>query len=139
TGNPMEDDYRRTLELAVRYLCNGADALCDRLALNRGVPRFNYMTGGYTFDAEYVWDSWANFQWAGFLACRLWLLHVLTQNQRYGDAAVQICERIGAVLAKHATVLSSTGIDMYYALILGYQISNRDALKQWTFLGGDQF
>src|SRR5882757_5812885 len=86
-----DEDYRRTLERAVRSLCNGADAVCDDLALSRGVPRLNAMTGGYTFDSDYVWDSWADFQWAGFLAGRLWLLHALTQNQRYADAAMQIC------------------------------------------------
>lgn len=133
------EDDQRTLARAVRYLCNGADAVCDDLALNRGVPRLNAMTGGYSFDNDYVWDSWADFQWAGFLAGRLWLLHVLTQNQRYADAAMQICERIGPVLAKHPTVFSSTGIDMYYALTLGYQISKRDVLRQWVFAGGDNF
>jgi unsaturated chondroitin disaccharide hydrolase len=135
----MEDDYRRTLERAVRYLGNGADAVCDDLAATRAVPRLNAMTGGYTFDNDYVWDSWADFQWAGFLAGRLWLLHVLTQNQRYADAAMLICERIGPVLAKRPTVFSSTGIDMYYALTLGYQITNRDVLRQWIFAGGDNF
>jgi unsaturated chondroitin disaccharide hydrolase len=135
----MEDDYRRTLERAVRHLCNGADAVCDDLAATRAVPRLNAMTGGYTFDNDYVWDSWADFQWAGFLAGRLWLLHVLTQNQRYADAAMLICERIGPVLAKRPTVFSSTGIDMYYALTLGYQITNRDVLRQWIFAGGDNF
>src|SRR5206468_5492242 len=70
-GLTMEDDYRRTLERAVRHLGNGADAVCDDLALNRGVPRLNAMTGGYSFDNDYVWDSWADFQWAGFLAGRL--------------------------------------------------------------------
>jgi unsaturated chondroitin disaccharide hydrolase len=137
--NIMEEDYRRTLECAVRYLCNGADAVCDDLAANRGVPRLNSMTGGYTWDNDYVWDSWADFQWAGFLAGRLWLLHLLTQNQRYADAAMQICERIGPVLAEHPTVFSSTGIDMYYALTLGYQISKREVLRQWAFSGGDNF
>ncbi len=58
----MDQDYRRTLERAVRYLCNGADAVCDDMKLNRGVPRFNYMTGGYGWDGAYVWDSWANLQ-----------------------------------------------------------------------------
>ena len=135
----MDEDYRQTLERAIRYLCNGADAVCDDAARNGGVPRLNYMTGGYTLDDDYVWDSWANFQWAGFLAGRLWLLHVLTKNQSYGDVAMRICERIGPVLAKNPTVFSSTGIDMYYALTLGYQISKRDVLKQWALAGGDNF
>jgi hypothetical protein len=125
----MDEDYKRTLERAVRYLCNGADAVCDDMKLNRGVPRFNYMTGGYTWDDDYVWDSWANFQWVGFLTGRLWLLHLLTRDQRYADAAMQMCERIGPVLARHATVFSSTGIDMYYALVLGYQICECESLK----------
>jgi unsaturated chondroitin disaccharide hydrolase len=137
--NAMEDGYRRTLEHALRSLCNGADAVCDDMPLDRGVPRLNSMTGVYSWDEHYVWDSWADFQWAGFLAGRLWLLHVLTQNQRYGDAAMQICERIGPALAQHPTVFSSTGIDMYYALTLGYQISRRDVLKQWAFAGGNNF
>jgi unsaturated chondroitin disaccharide hydrolase len=135
----MGQDYRQTLERAVRYLCNGADAVCDDMELHRGVPRLNYMTGGYSFDDDYVWDSWANFQWAGFLAGRLWLLHLLAHDQRYADAAMRICEQIGPVLARHPTVFSSTGIDMYYALTLGYQISRREALKQWAFAGGDNF
>ena len=116
----MDEDYRRRLERAVRHLCTGADAVCDDMKPSRGVPRFNYMTGGYTWDDDYVWDSWADFQWVGFLAGRLWLLHLLTHDQRYADAAMRLCERIGPVLAKHATVFSSTGIDMYYALTLGY-------------------
>jgi unsaturated chondroitin disaccharide hydrolase len=138
TIDAAEDD-RQTLARAVRYLRNGADAVCDDMVLNRGVPRLNAMTGGYSFDNDYVWDSWADFQWAGFLAGRLWLLHVLTQNQRYADAAMQICERIGPVLARHRTVFSSTGIDMYYALTLGYQITKRDVLRRWVFAGGDNF
>ena len=134
-----QENYQRTLARAVDALRIGADAVCDAMALNRGVPRLNPMTGGYTWDGDYVWDSWADFQWAGFLAGRLWLLHVLTKEQRYGDAAMQICERIGPVLARHPTVFSSTGIDMYYALTLGYQVTRRDALRQWAFAGGDNF
>jgi unsaturated chondroitin disaccharide hydrolase len=135
----MDEGYGRTYERAIGYLCNGADAVCDDMKLNRGVPRFNYMTGGYGFDDDYVWDSWANFQWAGFLAGRLWLLHLLTRDQRYADAAMKICELIGPVLAKHPTVFSSTGIDMYYALTLGYQITKNESLKNWIFAGGDNF
>jgi unsaturated chondroitin disaccharide hydrolase len=135
----MDDDYRRMLDRAVRSLCNGADAVCCDMKLSRGVPRLNYMTGGYGWDDDYVWDSWANFQWVGFLTGRLWLLHLLTREPRYGDAALQLCERIGPVLAKHPTVFSSTGLDMYYALTLGYQISRRDDLKKWMFAGGDNF
>lgn len=54
----------------------------------------------------------------------------MTCEQRYADAAMRICEQIGPVLAEHPTVFSSTGIDMYYALTLGYQITKRDALKK---------
>jgi unsaturated chondroitin disaccharide hydrolase len=135
----MNEADRPMLERAVRCLCRGADAVCEDMQRHAGVPRFNAMTGGYGWDADYVWDSWADFQWAGFLAGRLWLLHVLTREQRYADAAMRICERIGPVLAQRATVFSSTGIDMYYALTLGYQITRREALKQWAFAGGDNF
>ena len=135
----MDKDYKRTLEQAVRHLCNGADAVCTDFELHGGVPRLNYMTGGYTWDNHYVWDSWANFQWVGFLTGRLWLLYLLTRKQRYADTAMQLCERIGPVLASHPTVFSSTGIDMYYALTLGYQISRDDKLKRWAFAGGDNF
>jgi unsaturated chondroitin disaccharide hydrolase len=58
----MDTDWQRTLDRAVRALCAGADAVCDDLTRQRGVPRLNTMTGGYTWDDEYVWDSWANFQ-----------------------------------------------------------------------------
>lgn len=134
-----QEGYRRTLERAVGYLCNGADAVCDDMKRGGGVPRLNAMTGGYGWDDDYVWDSWADFQWAGFLAGRLWLLHLLTREQRYADAAMRICERIGPVLARHPTMFSSTGIDMYYALTLGYQITRREVLKEWALAGGDNF
>lgn len=134
-----QEDYKRTLERAVRYLCNGADAVCDDMKMGGGVPRLNAMTGGYSWDDDYVWNSWADFQWAGFLAGRLWLLHLLTRDQRYADSAMRICERIGSVLARHPTVFSSTGIDMYCALVLGYQITRRDVLKEWALAGGDNF
>ncbi len=135
----MDQDYTRALERALRHLCTGADAVCDDMKRNPGVPRFNYMTGGYGWDAAYVWDSWADFQWVGFLAGRLWLLHLLTREQRYADAAMRLCERIGPDLATHPTVFSSTGIDMYYALTLGHRITGRDALKDWALAGGDNF
>ena len=135
----MDNDYKSKLDRAVRALRNGADAVCSDIEQNSGVPRLNYMTGGYTWDEAYVWDSWADFQWVGFLTGRLWLLHLMTLEQRYADVAMQLCERIGPVLARHPTVFSSTGIDMYYALTLGYQITKRDELKQWIFAGGDHF
>ncbi len=131
----IEHDLAR----ALRHLCNGADAVCDGIAAGGGVPRLNAMTGAYTWDDAYVWDSWADFQWAGFLAGRLWLLHLLTRQQRYADAAMHICERIGPVLARHPTVFSSTGIDMYYALTLGYQVTRNERLKTWALAGGDNF
>jgi unsaturated chondroitin disaccharide hydrolase len=132
-------DWRQLLARALNRVRNGADVVCDDMARNAGVPRLNAMTGGYTWDAAYVWDSWADFQWAGFLAGRLWLLHLLTRQQRYADAAMRICERIGPVLAKHPTVFSSTGIDMYYALTLGHRITGQEALRRWVFAGGDSF
>ncbi len=135
----MNEDDTRALERALRHLCTGADAVSDDMKRNPGVPRFNYMTGFYSWDADYVWNSWADFQWVGFLAGRLWLLHLLTREQRYADAAMQLCERIGPVLAEYPTVFSSTGIDMYYALTLGYRITGRDALKSWALAGGDNF
>jgi unsaturated chondroitin disaccharide hydrolase len=134
-----QTDYYKLLERALEYLCAGAAVVCVDAASTNGVPRFNAMTGGYSWDDDYVWDSWANFQWAGFLAGRLWLIHALTKIQRYGNAAMHICEQIGPALAKHLTVFSSTGIDMYYALTLGYQLTGRDALKRWALAGGDNF
>lgn len=127
------------LRRALGFLCSGADAVCRDLETHRGVPRLNAMTGGYRWDDAYVWDSWADFQWAGFLAGRLWLLHALTGTPRYADAAMHICERIGPVLAAKSTVFSSTGIDMYYALVLGYRLTGCLALREWAFAGGDNF
>ena len=72
-------------------------------------------------------------------AGRLWLLHLLTHEQRYGDAALQLSRRIGPVLARHPTVFSSTGIDMYYALVLGHRITGSAELKAWALAGGDNF
>jgi unsaturated chondroitin disaccharide hydrolase len=134
----MDELDRRTLEHAVRQLCTGADAVCDA-AKSGLVPRLNAMTGSYGWDATYVWNSWADFQWAGFLAGRLWLLHKLARQQRYLEAAMHICEQIGPVLAAHPTVFSSTGIDMYYALTIGYQITKDPRLKRWALAGGDNF
>jgi unsaturated chondroitin disaccharide hydrolase len=52
---------------------------------------------------------------------------------------MRFCERIGPVLADKPATFSSTGIDMYYALTLGYQITGREELKSWIFAGGDNF
>jgi unsaturated chondroitin disaccharide hydrolase len=123
---------------AIRALSRSADAICDEIRTGK-VPRLNAMTGSYGWDDAYVWNSWANFQWAGFLTGRLWLLHLMTKEQRYGDAALQVCESIGPVLARHPTVFSSTGIDMYYALVLGHRITGDARLKAWALAGGDNF
>jgi unsaturated chondroitin disaccharide hydrolase len=135
----MSDEYRASLKRALRALTRSADAVVEGLAEHGGVPRLNAMTGAYSWDAEYVWDSWANFQWAGFLAGRLWLVSRLTRNQHYAEAAMHICRRIGPVLAKYPTTFSSTGIDMYYALALGHQITGDAQLKAWALAGGDNF
>src|SRR5271157_4449262 len=100
-GHSAQADDRKLLEQALLQLCSGAETVCVDAALSNGVPRLNAMTGGYSWDEEYVWNSWANFQWAGFLAGRLWLLHLLAHEQRYAEAAMHICERIGPVLAEH--------------------------------------
>lgn len=134
----MDESYREALVRAVRALRNGADAVCEAIEPGR-VPRFNYMTGGYTWDDAYVWDSWADFQWVGFLTGRLWLLHLMTRERRYGEVAMQLCQRIGPVLARHPTTFSSTGIDLYYALVLGHRITGRAELKAWALAGGDNF
>lgn len=134
----MDESYRQALLRAVRALCNGADAVCEAIRPGR-VPRLNYMTGGYSWDDSYVWDSWADFQWVGFLTGRLWLLHLMTGEPRYGAVALQLCQRIGPVLAKHPTTFSSTGIDLYYALVLGHRITGRAELKAWALAGGDNF
>ena len=135
----MSKDFQDSLQRALGQLCAGADAVCEDVRRGGGVPRLNAMTGAYSWDVDYVWDSWAGFQWAGFLAGRLWLLHVLTREQRYADAAMHICERIGPVLARQPATFSSTGIDMYYALTLGHQITKRACLKTWALSGGDNF
>src|SRR5258708_23218326 len=134
----MDEAYKEALGRAVRALCAGADAVCEAMTPGR-VPRLNAMTGGYTWDDAYVWDSWANFQWVGFLAGRLWLLHLLTREPRYGAAALQLCERVAPALATHPTAFSSTGIDMYYALVLAYRITGHPELKAWALAGGDNF
>lgn len=138
-GTVLPPTYRLALEKGLRSLRSGADAFCEEMERNPGVPRLSAMTGGYSFDPNYVWDSWANFQWAGFLAGRLWLLNALTREARYGDAAMEICRRIGPALARHPTVFSSTGLDMYYALTLGHKVTGDPVLKRWMMAGGDNF
>ncbi|WP_428673991.1 hypothetical protein [Reyranella sp.] len=134
----MDEPRQPMLDRMLRALCNGADAVCAEMMPGR-VPRLNAMTGGYTWEDTYVWNSWADFQWVGFLAGRLWLLHLLTREARYRDAALQLCTSIGPVLARHPTVFSSTGIDMYYALVLGHRITGLAELKAWALAGGDNF
>ena len=135
----MDESYKRSLHRAIHHLGRGADAVCDGIAAGGQVPRLNAMTGGYSWDDDYVWDSWADFQWAGFLAGRLWLLHLLTRDARYAGSAMHICERIGPVLANRQTVFSFTGLDMYYALTLGHKVTGDARLKAWAFAGGDNF
>jgi unsaturated chondroitin disaccharide hydrolase len=135
----LDTEYKSCLDRALQQLCVGAEVVCDGLERTDGIPRLNYMTGGYSWDGNYVWDSWADFQWVGFLTGRLWLLSLLTENRRFSTAAMRFCERIGPVLAEKPTTFSSTGIDMYYALTLGYQITGREELKSWIFAAGDNF
>ena len=134
----MDEVYCRTLERAVRHLCTGADAVCDDVK-SGGVPRLNAMTGGYSWDEGYVWNSWGQFPVGPVPRWPLMAPALLAHEQRYAAAAMHICERIGPVLAQHPTAFSSTGIDMYYALTLGYQITKDERLKQWAFAGGDNF
>jgi unsaturated chondroitin disaccharide hydrolase len=139
TSSLVSSDREALLDRAVRSLCVGAETVCDGLQRTDGISRLNYMTGDYSWDDHYVWDSWADFQWVGFLTGRLWLLALLTGSQRFRAAAMRLCERIGPVLAEKPATFSSTGIDMYYALTLGYQITGDERLRDWVFRAGERF
>ena len=64
SSGPIGDAHRQRLEQAVRHLCSGADVVCEAIASGGMVPRLNAMTGGYSWDDAYVWNIWADFQWA---------------------------------------------------------------------------
>ena len=129
----LDADYERALRRGLLALRHGVDAILDDLAAQGGgIPGLNYLTGGYRADAAYVWDSWAGFQWVGFLCGKLWHLHRATGDDRYAEAALGYCRRIGPVLAEQPAVWSATGTDIYYGLCLGAEVTGEAQLRDWA-------
>lgn len=124
-----ERTHEEHLGWGLRALCRGADAVIEDLAAADGIPHLDFHTGRYHVDPAYTGDSWEEFQWAGFLAGRLWLLHLLTRDERYRGAAHRIATTIAGPLARRPSVWASTGCDAFYALALGWEITGDAALR----------
>ncbi|MBZ4017645.1 hypothetical protein [Streptomyces purpurogeneiscleroticus] len=92
------------------------------------VPSFSYRTGGYPRAARYDPDQWATFQWAGFLAGRLWLTAAHFDDQRMAQAARTVSRVVGDTLSARPPRFSAAGSDLFYAVCLGARVTADESL-----------
>lgn len=122
---PLADQAWEVLRAAQR----GAAPVVEMLADPDVVPRFSYDTGGYRPEPAYRPDAWADFQWLGFLAGRLWLVDDAVGDENLRMAAERLAEVVGARLASRPPRFSAAGSDLFYGVCLGHRLTGREQLR----------
>jgi unsaturated chondroitin disaccharide hydrolase len=97
-------------------------------APNGSVPRFRCETGGYRLEPAYRPDSWADFQWVGFLAGRLWLTARHFGDDRIAVAARKLAATVATRLSARRPEFSTAGADIFYAVCVGARYDCDDRL-----------
>ena len=95
-------------------------------------PRLNYRTGRYDPVTDYYPMAWDGFPWAGFLAAKLWLIYDYTKEDYFGEHALKIARKIGPFLSSNPLPYADAGLETYYGLCLGYEITGDKELKNWA-------
>ncbi|NJC62983.1 hypothetical protein HC028_00395 [Planosporangium flavigriseum] len=122
------DAARRAME-RVRSGCEPVLDLLEQAPAG-AVPKFSYLTGGYTLDTEYRPDAWATFQWTGFLAGRLWLVARHFGDDRVAAAAGKLTRTVADRLRQRPPGFSAAGSDLFYAVCLGSRCVEDTALVE---------
>jgi unsaturated chondroitin disaccharide hydrolase len=124
-----------SLAEAVEACAAGAAPICRKILASGSdaFPQLNTRTGGYGIERGYL--PGRGFRWAGFLAGRLWLLHDLTGNLLFRDAAHALATRTDAALAGVRVDRGNIGFDVYCAICIGYEITGNAALRDAALRG----
>jgi unsaturated chondroitin disaccharide hydrolase len=119
-------------ERALSWVLAASNYVVDLLerAPDGAVPRLSYLTGAYTIDDRYLPDSWATFQWTGFLAGRLWLVGEHFGDERVRAAAGRLAWTVADRLAAGPPRFSAAGSDLFYAVCLGARVTGDDDLVE---------
>lgn len=99
------------------------------------IPQFNYRTGRYNRIADYVPMQWPGFPWVGFLMGRLWLAYDRSGDGFFAEHALRLARRIGPYLASRPLPYADAGLDIYYGLCIGYELTGETALRDWALAG----
>lgn len=104
-----------------------------------GIPTFSYLTGGYQPGESYDPDHWATFQWAGFLAGRLWLTAEHFADDRIRQAADVVSRTVARTLATRPPKFSAAGSDLFYSACLGARITGDSDLADAALAATRQY
>jgi unsaturated chondroitin disaccharide hydrolase len=97
-------------------------------ARDGAVPRFRCETGGYRLESSYQPDTWASFQWVGFLAGRLWLVSRYFEDERIAAAARKLANTVATRLSARRPGFSTAGADIFYAVCVGARFDRDEKL-----------
>lgn len=95
-------------------------------------PQFNYRTGRYNAITEYSPMQWRGFPWVGFLLGRLWMAYDHSKDKLFREQALKLARRIGPYLATHELHYADAGLDVYYGLCLGFEVTGDSELRDWA-------
>ena len=106
-----------------------------------GVPAFSDLTGVYSMSEKYELNTWSGFQYAGFLAGRLWLLSALggADADRFAEGAQQITDRLLPALTTGPVAHENAGFDILYALAWGYNSTKEARYRDAALKALDDF
>ncbi|TQM13296.1 glycoside hydrolase family 88 protein [Pseudonocardia kunmingensis] len=122
----------------VRVGCQQVVRLMQQ-APDGAVPRFSYRTGGYELAPAYQPDSWATFQWVGFLTGRLWLVAEHFGDEGIARVASRLAYSVADCLSRRPPGFSAAGCDLFYAACLGARCSGDAALAATARAAVDRY
>ena len=132
-------NFEKKIEQGFGQIIDGARLIIKDLYANGTdvFPRLNYRTGRYDPVSDYYPMAWDGFPWVGFLTSRLWLIYDYTKEDFFGEHALNIARKIGPFLSSRPLPYADAGLETYYGLCLGYEITGDNELKSWALSAVD--
>jgi unsaturated chondroitin disaccharide hydrolase len=128
-------DLQETLTQSMERIVNGT-ALAMRAFLHGGprghVGLMNTWTGRYAWSATYVPMD------VGYLLGRLWLLHRYSGRIEFREWALTLIEPMIPELTGKPLTQRAAGVDIYYGLCWGAEITGSEALRAAAFQATDR-
>ena len=128
-------NFQEILRDSMEMLVEGT-ALSMRTLLRHGpqghLGLMNHWTGRYGWSEAYEPMD------VGYLLGRLWLLHLHTRRPEFREWALVLLERLVPALTERPLTSRPSGVDIYYGLCWGADITGSETLRMAAFQATDR-